>query len=117
MYRGIFTNKWIISGFCSLIVFNIACDSRFRNDSNPFQNDNPKRVAVAQEKDADVPVSPHGFGPYPEIPEGFGPVRWTPRTVDGELWLRVKIKLYTQGVDVQGMVGNTVDILTKLKLW
>ena len=56
----------------------------------------------------DVPVSPHGFGPYPEVPEGYpNPNLWDyaealyefspERARDWELRERVCIKLWKQG--------------------
>ncbi|MDD9975051.1 MAG: hypothetical protein OXU27_13645 [Candidatus Poribacteria bacterium] len=59
---------------------------------------------VSEEAPAeDVPVSPHGFGPYPEVPTGY-PKEMTPTWVkyenpsrDHELMHRVLIKLWNQG--------------------
>ncbi len=50
---------------------------------------------------ADVPVSPYGFGPYPEVPEDM-PYRhhhtaWEKDTLESELLSRVLIKLWTSG--------------------
>ena len=56
----------------------------------------------------DVPVSPHGFGPYPEVPEDFPlPVYWTDRTERQELLMRVMIKAWTEGE--RFISGNIVD--------
>ena len=56
----------------------------------------------------DVPVSPYGFGPYPEVPEDFPfPVDWTDRTEQQELLMRVMIKAWTEGERFIG--GNIVD--------
>ena len=48
---------------------------------------------------ADVPVSPFGFGPYPEVPEDYpSKVDWTYRdSAQAELLTRVLIKLWTEG--------------------
>ena len=55
---------------------------------------------------APVPVSPHGFGPYPPLPSSWTE---TPEEIwgncvdpDHELLKRVRIKLLSQGVDVRG---------------
>ncbi len=70
----------------------------------------PDDVVLEEEPLEDVPVSPYGFGPYPEVPVGFSehlmPV-WTMsedekerlagRLVDFELMSRVLIKLWNQG--------------------
>ena len=56
----------------------------------------------------DVPVSPHGFGPYPEVPEDFPlPVDWTGKHVQAELLMRVMIKAWTEGERFIG--GNIVS--------
>ena len=53
---------------------------------------------TAEESAEDVPVSPHGFGPYPEVPEDFPlPVDWTDKHVQAELLMRVMIKAWTEG--------------------
>ena len=48
----------------------------------------------------DVPVSPYGFGPYPEVPEDYPSkdlVKWPARSPKAELLSRVLIKLWTEG--------------------
>ena len=50
----------------------------------------------------EVPVSPHGFGPYPELPEGLPPMEprpysWIGKDVEAELVMRVMIKAWTEG--------------------
>jgi uncharacterized protein YpmB len=44
-----------------------------------------------------VPVSPNGFGPYPELPEGWSPKTWNNKSANIELIKRVLIKLWNQG--------------------
>lgn len=60
---------------------------------------------------ADVPVSPYGFGPYPEIPpdyfhfhgEEVDPNFWTyDWGKSSELMLRVELKLWKQGIPTHG---------------
>lgn len=54
---------------------------------------------VSEEEIAeDVPVSPFGFGPYPEIPADFPfKVSWTKFGKEGELASRVMVKAWNQG--------------------
>lgn len=60
---------------------------------------------VADEKTTDVPVSPYGFGPYPELPEGWPADQIWPRSSpEHELMMRVEIKLAHQGLDVTGSI-------------
>ncbi|MYA98916.1 hypothetical protein F4X90_04410 [Candidatus Poribacteria bacterium] len=54
----------------------------------------------------EVPVSPFGFGPYPELPEGWSPNTFPAASADHELQKRVRIKLISQGVNV---VGTTME--------
>ena len=67
------------------------------------QMDAPASQAV---ETADVPVSPHGFGPYPEVPEDFPhqPFNWDfwGETPGDELMSRVQIKLWKQGIRSEG---------------
>ena len=59
----------------------------------------------ADEETTDVPVSPYGFGPYPELPEGWPADQIWPRiSADHELMMRVEIKLAHQGLDVMGSI-------------
>ena len=50
----------------------------------------------------DVPVSPYGFGPYPELPEGWSVDTFPAPSADHELMARVRLELLSQGVDVTG---------------
>ena len=62
-------------------------------------------ATVADEKTTDVPVSPYGFGPYPELPAGWPADQIWPRiSADHELMMRVEIKLAHQGLDVMGSI-------------
>ncbi|RKU34164.1 hypothetical protein C6495_08495 [Candidatus Poribacteria bacterium] len=56
--------------------------------------------------DADVPVSPYGFGPYPPLPEGWPADIWPRQSATHELMMRVEIKLAHQGIDVRGSVTD-----------
>ena len=60
---------------------------------------------VSEEDTTDVPVSPYGFGPYPELPEGWPADQIWPRiSAEHELMMRVEIKLAHQGLDVTGSI-------------
>lgn len=78
------------------------------NLTNTFLPDD----TASEEETAEVPVSPHGFGPYPEVPANYpGTVNWDDYRNDSnpifELMERVKIKLWTeQGVYAEGMTGD-----------
>lgn len=70
---------------------------------------------VSEEASAeDVPVSPHGFGPYPKIPTDFPfDVNWSGNTVNSELLSRVMIKAWTQG---DRFLGGAIDSAGKIHL-
>ena len=69
----------------------------------------PDDFVLEEEASAEnVPVSPHGFGPYPTTPVDFPlSVDWTDRTEQQELLMRVMIKAWTEGERFIG--GNIVD--------
>ncbi len=60
-------------------------------------------VSAEEAPAADVPVSPHGFGPYPEVPEELPLMEsrtvfsWTGKNVEDELVMRVMIKAWNEG--------------------
>ena len=70
-------------------------------DTTPMtKNTEPTQTSVQNAETADVPVSPYGFGPYPEIPEDYPTrhlVKWPRRNAQAELLSRVLIKLWTEG--------------------
>ena len=78
---------------------------------NVDQNETTKLIQKHEPETAEVRVSPHGFGPYPEIPADY------PRqdlwdypdfvTAEHELLLRVQVKLWKQGVQTAG--GGMID--------
>lgn len=59
---------------------------------------------MGEETLEDVPVSPFGFGPYPEVPEEWpaSDVIWPCISANHELMTRVEIKLWKQGVKTYG---------------
>lgn len=63
-----------------------------------------KGIKTPQEESQDTPVSPHGFGAFPDVPQGFPaniriPWQWQeiPYDAPKELAVRVLIKLWEQG--------------------
>ena len=78
--------------------------------SNPFlEGESPPTEAepVSEEQKADIPVSPHGFGPYPDVPSDYfrTPVWAYPDsefTPGHELIDRVLITLWKQGIYSDG---------------
>ena len=63
-----------------------------------------KGIKMPQEESQDTPVSPHGFGAFPDVPQGFPaniriPWQWQeiPYDAPKELAVRVLIKLWEQG--------------------
>ena len=170
MLREYFTNRWVIGGFCFLIVFGIACYFWYQHELAPYeqseaessemlhQSERAQKAETAQaisdapvesatptaekpinkttdavpETDGrtgeqtgpvtaatqqtetnaeEVPVSPHGFGPYPELPPDYPDypaTAWhSELTAEGELLIRVHIKLWKQGIRALG--GNMRD--------
>ena len=77
--------KWILGGVIFVVLFSIACVSNLTDQTQ-------------KKKDAKVRVSPHGFGPYPEIPVG-APIAKFDETDDvhTELMLRVAVKAWNEG--------------------
>ena len=60
---------------------------------------------------ANVRTSPFGFGPYPEVPDDY-PHRervqvWDDATPEQELSVRVRIKLWKQGIRTEGVMFDT----------
>ena len=76
---------------------------------------------VVSEEEAlteEVPVSPHGFGPYPEIPEDYPwKVNWQKEvSAEGELLTRVLIKIWQQqSGGING--GSTATINSQLRVF
>ncbi len=64
---------------------------------------------------ADVPTSPFGFGPYPEVPADY-PFRetvqlWDNATPEHELLVRVRIKLWKQGTQTKGAMFDNNGLI------
>ena len=60
----------------------------------------PSNTPVANVEAKDMPMSPFGFGPYPEVPEdmpGKHLYTWPTSSAEAELLSRVLIKLWTEG--------------------
>ncbi len=76
------------------------------NIAENIEENRSQTADMLNNKDEEVPVSPHGFGPYPPLPPGW---RGTPEGIwkncvdpDHELIARVEIKLISQGINVEG---------------
>ena len=85
---------------------------------NIHATDELVQAETTKEENADVPVSPHGFGPYPEVPNDYplaldhSPTSFWKFTHDDpkqELLARTLIKLWDQGIPVAG--GSIEDDL------
>ena len=69
----------------------------------------PSDTPAANAEAKDVSMSPFGFGPYPEVPHDYPYlVNWESNFVikhgmEHELLTRVRIKLWTQGIDAAGV--------------
>ena len=64
----------------------------------------PEKLNGEQSVAENVPVSPYGFGPYPELPPPWPRDYWDGvRSKGHELIGRVRIKLYEEGVWADGM--------------
>ena len=78
-------------------------------ETNTDKSTEPVNIATPEtDNTEEVRVSPHGFGPYPEVPEDFPEnVNWSNYEVKHpmfELMKRVRIKLWKQGHQVEGIV-------------
>ena len=80
--------------------------------------------SLITETGVELPQSPYGFGPYPEIPKsmrdiGYNPIWENPnwetysRAMEGELLSRVRIKAWKEGKE---SLGATIDYKTGLVL-
>lgn len=76
------------------------------NVSGNANTSNIETGASPAETAEDVPVSPHGFGPYPKLPDDpwWSPNTWKGASADHELILRVLVKLWNQGTHAKGGV-------------
>ena len=68
----------------------------------------PNNVESFEKVGGDVRVSPHGFGPFPEVPEDYiyQPFSWDSYKNDPpiyELMARVRVKLWKQGIKTTGI--------------
>lgn len=62
------------------------------------------KATVPEKAIADIPVSPYGFGPYPELPDEISPTLLPAPSAKHELLLRVRIKFLSQGINAEGTV-------------
>ncbi len=80
-------------------------------DSESFSSELPPTVENAEE----IRVSPHGFGPYPELPPKWSPKTWDNLDADGELLVRVWLKLEEQGEPIVGATVKNGRVYPNLK--
>ena len=62
----------------------------------------PEDFVSAEPPAEEGPVSPYGFGAYPELPEGWPANIWPRDSANSELITRVQIKLSHQGINALG---------------
>ncbi|RKU25411.1 hypothetical protein C6499_14935 [Candidatus Poribacteria bacterium] len=74
-------------------------------DTSTDETTNPVTATPQKTDNAEVRVSPHGFGPYPEVPEGapLNPFHGN-ETRDMELLKRVVVKAWNEGERFEGAV-------------
>lgn len=53
----------------------------------------PDKTVSEESPTKEIPVSPYGFGPYPELPDGWPDTTFPAPSADHELQQRVRIKL------------------------
>lgn len=86
-----------------------------------IDSSNSPKVILSEKTDADVSVSPYGFGPYPPLPPGWRGTpekTWNNLSANHELLARVQIKLRWEGVDVRGAgmkYGNVYPIIKGIR--
>lgn len=59
--------------------------------------------SVEEQGAQDVPVSPYGFGPYPEVPDQLPSNPFPSLSANHELLARVRIKLLNEGINARGV--------------
>ena len=88
----------------TLNVSPAATEQAEETEETPDSDAELPAVEPNEEIAEDVPVSPYGFGPYPELPAGWPADIWPRQSATHELMMRVEIKLAHQGIDVRGSV-------------
>lgn len=122
----LFTNRLILVGLILLFVVTGGCRLYSWNVQRTIDAESAEETPAE-----DIPVSPFGFGPYPEIPEDYGmsiPWLWDEETLakleeivapglklrgitfedhlrTSELLSRVAIKLFNEGVEIYGITS------------
>ena len=91
-------------------------DATALTDTSIDETKKPVTAAMQEtDKTEEVRVSPHGFGPYPEIPKGAPiPPFHDDETKDSELLQRVAIKAWGAGERFEG--GSTDSLYGKIYL-
>ena len=88
----------------TLNVSSAATEQAEETEGTPDSDAERSSAELNEEISGDVPVSPYGFGPYPELPEGWPADIWPRQSATHELMMRVEIKLAHQEIDVRGSV-------------
>lgn len=84
------------------------------SDENRQQGDNTSQeVDTFDETDTDIPVSPYGFGPYPEVPEGFLEKVGTP------IWIEIDLYDMHDLHDSDDIDVRSIELIDRvlIKLW
>ena len=82
-------------------------------ETNTDKSTEPVNIATPETDNTEEDkVSPHGFGPYPEVPEDYiiKPFSWDFYKNDPpihELMARVRIKLWKQGIQTIGIMSSS----------
>ena len=84
---------------------NPSSTERTANDLNDIHLETNTSTEVEKKDSKEMRVSPHGFGPYPEIPTGYRAphIFGKPLSKTQELMMRVDIKLWKQGIHTEGI--------------
>lgn len=84
---------------------NLTTDGEVEDTPSGDTSTNLTEQAQTKDSTQEVRVSPHGFGPYPEIPPGYRApnIFDKPLSKDHELMMRVDVKLWQQGIRTEGI--------------
>ena len=86
-----------------------------RDTSVPTEKTTEKTDTLEKNIDltTDVPTSPFGFGPYPEVPADypFQERLWDNATPEHELLVRVRVKLWKQGTQTKGAMFDNNGLI------
>lgn len=75
----------------------------FSDEAERADTSLPDNLVSEETPAAEVPVSPYGFGPYPEVPSEMPADTFPSPSADHELIARVRIKLLAEGINARGV--------------